>query len=249
MFDFDLQTRFMKSASDAMFEFTSAAFATVAHLQSETAKTIAEPAGQDAGSGFGVFAPWSWWANAGAATMPTPFNAMTSPLNSPLFQFPAALMSPQIAPMTEFWSAFMPKTSPNNPFGANPSLPFWPSASAPPAFDFGFSEMMQAYWGGSSKSGLAGFSWNPAFSWTIYQWPWTMMLISAGVPSAVATPTARCSAATMDAADAAREQMTRMFSAYRSDGGHATAQIIHMPAMMMAAMMPWTKPLLTPFLA
>jgi len=41
----------------------------------------------------------------------------------------------------------------------------------------------------------------------------------------------------MDAADAAREQMEKVYSTYRSDGGHAAAQIVALPWTMAASFM------------
>ena len=60
--------------------------------------------------------------------------------------------------------------------------------------------------------------------WSFYQTPLTAMMLSAGLPYTVAAPTARASTATMDAAEAAHQQIMNVFSAYRSDGGHGTAQ-------------------------
>ena len=57
------------------------------------------------------------------------------------------------------------------------------------------------------------------------------MIMSAGMPYKVASPSAKASTAAMDAAHAAHQQMDKIYSAYRSDGGHAAAQIV---------MMPWT---------
>ena len=65
--------------------------------------------------------------------------------------------------------------------------------------------------------------------WAVMQTPWTAMMVSAGMPYKVASPTAKASTSAMDAAHAARQQMDKMYSAYRSDGGHAAAQIVMMP--------------------
>ncbi len=70
----------------------------------------------------------------------------------------------------------------------------------------------------------------PAMSWSLYQGPMTMMLVGAGLPYAVAAPTARASAAALEAADAMRLQTIKTFSSFRTDGGHASAQIIDQPS-------------------
>lgn len=63
------------------------------------------------------------------------------------------------------------------------------------------------------------------------------MMMSAGLPFAVASPSAKAGTAAMDAADAARQQMENMYSAYRSDGGHAAAQIATLPWAFAASLM------------
>lgn len=222
--DFDLQMRFFKSTNDAFVEFASAALASVAHAQEQMAQLITEPGHASASAGINVFSPWSCWLDMSALMRQPPFGASAPQFGSEMFPF-SQMMMPPLAPITQFWSAFAPAPSFSNGFG-----------TAPQAFDFGVTDMMRTYFGA------------PAFSWTMYQWPWTMMLISAGMPQSVASPTARCSAATLDAVDAAREQMTKMFSAYRSEGGHASTQALQGPAMMMDAMMPWMKPFISPFI-
>ncbi len=57
-------------------------------------------------------------------------------------------------------------------------------------------------------------------------WPMAYAMMSAGVPRAVALPTAEANVAAMDAADAATASIDRAFSSYRSDSGFAVAQIV-----------------------
>ena len=57
-------------------------------------------------------------------------------------------------------------------------------------------------------------------------WPMAYAMMTAGVPRAVALPTAEANIAAMDAADAATASIDRAFSAYRSDSGFAVAQVI-----------------------
>jgi hypothetical protein len=76
----------------------------------------------------------------------------------------------------------------------------------------------------------------PTTPWSMYQSPLMAWMITSGVPASVAAPAARATTSAMDAADAARQQAAHLmstfenFSAYRSDGGHASAQIINWPS-------------------
>ena len=241
MLDFDLQMRFFKSASDAFVEFTSAAFASAAHIQDQITHSVSQPGQSSYDSGFNAFSPLSWWSAAIAQPSQSAFFSATPNFGPAFFQVPSAMMSP-MAPLAQFWSAFLPAPAPLTPAFGTQAFGLGGNG-----IDFGLNDMMRA-WGAPAVSWTQPFSWTPPFSWTMYQWPWTMMLISAGMPHAIASPTARGSAASLDAADAAREQMSRLFSAYRSDGGHASAQIVQSPAALMVTTMPWMQPFLTPFL-
>lgn len=98
------------------------------------------------------------------------------------------------------------------------------SASSPAPMDFvgmtnawAASPMfapMRAWWG------LFPLQGNPA------SWPMAYAMMTAGVPRAVALPTAEANVAAMDAADAATASIDRAFSSYRSDSGFAVAQVI-----------------------
>lgn len=105
-----------------------------------------------------------------------------------------------------------------NPFAAAFQYPS--KAFDPAHFSATMEGMVRAYWS------------MPAMPWSLCQMPMTAMFISAGIPYAVAAPAARASAAALDAADAARLQAIKAldaYSTYRSDGGHASAQIITWP--------------------
>lgn len=77
----------------------------------------------------------------------------------------------------------------------------------------------------------------PDLTWTYMQAPLTAMLMSSGLPYTVAAPSARASTCAMDAADAAREQMEKVYAAYRTDGGHAAAQLVMLPWTLAASFM------------
>lgn len=247
MWDFDLQMRFWKSSSDAMFGFAAATVAATAEWQDRAMCAVSESAQVRTSSGRAAaetspFDPMGWWAKllkASAAPMPfagLPYTGVAD-FGSPLFQF---------APAVPGWQNANPFAA-FNPFAAMTQA-FSPFARPAPTTGFGMPDMMsmaqnwQKMW--QPLSGTP-FSWTP-FSWTMYQWPMTAMLMSAGMPHSVAAPTAQASTASLDAFDAAREQAERIFSAYRSDGGHASAQVSISPVNTMLAFMPWLAPAFTP---
>lgn len=67
--------------------------------------------------------------------------------------------------------------------------------------------------------------------WTLSPaaWPMAFVMMSSGVPQSVAWPAAEANAAAVDAAQAATEAVEQAFSSYRSDGGHAVAQVVMLP--------------------
>ena len=118
-------------------------------------------------------------------------------------------------------------------------FPFWPmgfagNASTRRWANF-YGEAMTALgpngpYAQMAKTFAPYFPW-PVMTWAYMQTPLTAMFMSSGMPYTVAAPSAKASTCAMDAADAAREQMEKVYSAYRSDGGHAAAQLV---------MLPWT---------
>jgi hypothetical protein len=143
-----------------------------------------------------------------------PWMAAFEPVSNPWQMWPQtpshAAPTPFPVMMPDQMSAMMPWTG-----------MFWQTASA-----FGpNSQMMQMV-----KSMTPFWPW-PEMTWAYMQMPLTAMLVSSGMPYSVASPSAKASTAAMDAADAVREQMDKVYAAYRSDGGHAAAQI---------AVLPWT---------
>lgn len=73
-------------------------------------------------------------------------------------------------------------------------------------------------------------------------WPMAYWMMSGGMPKSVAWPMARGHAAAADAAMAATEAASTVFSSYRSEGGHAAAQIVMLPLQQSGALLannPW----------
>lgn len=76
-------------------------------------------------------------------------------------------------------------------------------------------------------------------------WPAAFAMMTAGVPSSVAWPTAEANAAALEAAEAATEEINNAFASYRSESGYAVIQIVP-PKKLMAALLvaPFGVPLL-----
>ena len=55
--------------------------------------------------------------------------------------------------------------------------------------------------------------------------PFRTVMVAIGVPRNVAWPIAEANAAAIEAVEIARKSLEEAFSTYRTDGGHATAQI------------------------
>lgn len=75
-------------------------------------------------------------------------------------------------------------------------------------------------------------------------WPMAFVMVANGMPQAVAVPAAEAHAAALDAAGIAADQLTRVYSVYRSESGYATAQVIAPPRRNAAAAT--TAPAATP---
>lgn len=221
MLDFDLQMRFWRSTQDAMFGFASAAIAATTTWQ-ENASRGYTPYRQPP-----PFNPMTWWtAFLPQSQFNTPFGFGGRDFGSPFFQFAPSMSSWPMAEMASPAALWNTMTC---------------AFAQPATANLAYADMFKNFWNWSQ-------AWQP-FPWTMYQYPMTAMLMSTGMPYAVAEPTARASAATFDAVDAARQQANNIFSAYRSDGGHAVAQLIHWPMAVMLALMPWLAPYLTNGLA
>jgi hypothetical protein len=64
-------------------------------------------------------------------------------------------------------------------------------------------------------------------------WPMAFMMMSQGVPQAVAWPTAEANAAVLDAAEIARRSIKQAFASYQSEGGHAAGGNVWPPTDML----------------
>ena len=223
MWDFDLQARYFMSSNDAWFGFAAATAAAVSEWQDQVVRTVTETEPENAAD---LFNPMTWWP----AFVPKP--GTQSPLAAGLSSFgmPQNPFLPGMAswPAANPWAAADPCQVLSSMFNA--------FAQPAPAPAFGLPSAMTMF-------GTWPQMWQP-FSWTMYQLPLTAMMMANGMPHSVASPAAQASTSTLDALDAAREQASRVFSAYRSEGGHATAQILDWPGLRLFAMLPWVAPFL-----
>jgi hypothetical protein len=67
-------------------------------------------------------------------------------------------------------------------------------------------------------------------------WPMAFMMMSSGVPHAIAWPTAEANAAVLDAADVARQSMQKVLASYQTEGGYAAGGNVWPPTSMLTLM-------------
>ncbi|MFN0219814.1 MAG: hypothetical protein ACKVP4_13485 [Hyphomicrobium sp.] len=201
MFDPDLQLRFMRSATDAFFEGAEAMMAASRSWQAALPGLggTRGPTAPVEPMPMEPFAAWSWaldlWRDHPAIKPAMPAQWPWLQSAAPKPTWPL-----QAFQMNSMWAM---NTSAASFGGMSP--PADPAAL--------WSSMMTSYWT------------LPAVSWSLYQGPLTMMLVTSGLPYAIAGPTARASTAALDAADALRLQTIQTFAAFRTDGGHAATQL------------------------
>lgn len=238
--DADLQIRFWRNFTDAMFHSTDAALAAAAAWQNEF---LAESQKKSRPASLPSVLPTANW--------PWPYSAMQS-------QFQPQARKPDAAAWPMMWWFMPPQpAAPANPYLASfaPSVPNTQYANALAPMTSMMSAMTpwaEMYWrtfamfspqspaAQMAKTFAPYFPW-PALTWSYMQTPLTAMLMSSGMPYAVASPSAKASTCAMDAADAAREQMEKVYASYRSDGGHAAAQLVTLPWSLAATFLSGSK--------
>lgn len=207
MLDPDLQKRFAQHCTDAAFGYsaaTTAAYGAFADQVLNFWSGVLQPEAPKPAPN-----PWPW-----ALPMPSlPKAAAPAPAN------PFAWMLPAL---------------PEPPAPKAPSLPTnpWEAMAA-------FAEAMSGTLSAMSATPvkpIAGPA-NPMTAWlTMFPfaapfgapfaapaaaWPMAMVMMSSGVPHAIAWPTAEANVAVLDAAEVARRSMKAAFASYQSEGGHA----------------------------
>jgi len=145
-----------------------------------------------------------WGGLAGAAVAATPAPTRRSTARS-WYRQPEPT-PPPMSPLFPFWS-WQPTPPPaHHQAFAMPGMPFAPST------DFPFNP-----WQAWAKFLPVQLS-TPA-------WPMAFAFMAGGMPAAAAWPTAEASAHVMEASRKATQGVEQMFASYRSEGGHALAQI------------------------
>lgn len=213
MYDVETHMRFVRSATDAWFNYASAAIAAFGAWQEHVSEQIkVEPVSPPKPPPTPYEQAWTWWSDVLFPVAEAPVKPKPADFGAPFFQFAPALQNVPVALDTS--TLFNPFNI--NPFNFNPfSALASPGALSGNPWAQSWMDMATAY----SRA-------MPQFSWTAFQGPMTAWLMAAGLPYAVAAPTARGNAATMDAALAARQNLDNIYSSFRTDGGHAIAPIL-----------------------
>lgn len=139
--------------------------------------------------------------------------------------------------------------------------PDQPRAGAAAPFNpFAFAPWTLAAAGSGQSFGSTGAASLPAFNpfavwmnaWPLQgnpvAWPMAFAMMGMGVSRSVAYPLAQANMAAMDAVKAAGDAVEEGFSSYRSDGGHASAQVRIQSGPTMAALMPLGLGAFVPFM-
>lgn len=135
----------------------------------------------------------------------------------------------------------MPPAPPEPPPSRMPSLPSNPwDAMAQ------FAEAMSGALSAMSRMPVKPLSTptNPMTAWLTTMpfasapaaWPMAFMMMSNGVPHAIAWPTAEANVAVLDAADVARQSITKVFASYQTESGHASGGNAWPPSSMLTLM-------------
>jgi hypothetical protein len=210
MLDPHLQERFARRCADAAFGYQAASTAAYAafseqvlNFWSDVLKTPREEAQH-----------WKWPvpSTAPQATA-APFNPFAA------FAFPW-MTPPQPkapAPPSNPWEAMLAFANAMTSAMVPPSASTSVGTATGNPFANAFANPMLAWW-----------SMFPTATQSA-AWPMACMMMSSGVPHAVAWPTAEANAAVMDAADAATQSIKQVMASYRTDGGHGTASVAVWP--------------------
>lgn len=152
-----------------------------------------------------------------------------------------------VGQMFDFWASMARSMSPEpepkswyrHPDGRSETAPAWPmwwgmpfapaANGARTGTPFGFAAMPTPAAAAKAWFDMFPLKGSPAC------WPMAYSMMSIGVPRAVAYPTAEANVAVIEAAETAKQQMTKSFASYRSSGGHATAQIVFADQLVLAA--------------
>jgi hypothetical protein len=201
MLDPDLQQRFTRGCTDAAFGYSAASTAAYAAFADQVMNFWS-----------GVLQPprrepeiWRWPVPMAPTPALAPF-AMPFAWALPQAPVPAPLPANPWEAMTAFASAM------SSALGAM-------SAPAPKSLANPFAMPVTNPMANPMSAWLAMFP----FASPPSAWPMAFMMMSSGVPHAVAWPTAKANAAVLDAAGAATQSIRKVFASYQTEGGHAAS--------------------------
>ena len=200
MLDPDLHQRFTRRCADAALGYSAASTAAYAAMAEQVLNFWSEMLQPPASKPQPPQQLWHWPVPMG----PTPPAASTSLFNPFAWMLPPA-PAPAPAPLpTNPWEAMSVfAQAMSDALSAMSAAPVRPVANA-------------------ANPMAAWLTLNP-FAAPASAWPMAFMMMSSGVPHAVAWPTAEANAAVLDAADAATRSIKKVFASYQTDGGHATS--------------------------
>jgi hypothetical protein len=197
VFDFELHARFMRSATDAFFEFNRASLAATEAWQRQLSQPAPRASFQSLGAGPRTFDPPAFtFAASNLQSFIQPY--MAPAIGGTPFNMPATP-----ADVLDFWTK---------------AWGLWFDAVAAMAPPQNFFKATSATTPGTT------FGWpNAIMPWSFLQGPMAGWMMMAGMPPSVAGPAARGSASAMDAAEAARQHLALIFSSFQTAGGHGSA--------------------------
>lgn len=197
MLDPELQQRFARQCADAAFGYSAAGTAACAAFADQVlgfwSSVLQPPAPPKPKSELELFR----WPMPAVPAQPAPFNPFAWMLPPPP---PAPPKTPSLP--TNPWEAMAQFAEVmGNAMSAMSPTPVKPAPSP--------ANPMAAW--------IAAMPFTPPTA----AWPMAFMMMSSGVPHAVAWPTAEANAAVLDAAETARRSMKQAFASYQTESGHA----------------------------
>jgi len=220
MLDPELQQRFTRQCAEAAFGYSAASTAAYAAFADQVLNfwsSMLQPAPQPRRDATPAL--WQWPV---PLSPPTPRKSATQASSFPVINpFMWALPEP------------VPPTAPKAP--SLPTNPWEAMAQFADVMSGALTAMTSTPVKPATTKADPMSAWLTAFPFTppTAAWPMAFMMISQGVPHAVAWPTAEANAAVMDAAETARRSIKQAFASYQSEGGHAAGGGIWPPMEML----------------
>jgi len=215
VFDFALHFRFLQKATEAFFEMSQASVAATVAWQSRLHDEMTLESQQTA-TAFSLWPMWigDWTPAKGTAAVWSGYSVE-----------PWHAAASSLSPWQNWFEIWAPAKSSLGSRSADPMQAWYAAASA--WQNLASPNAMAAF--GAGAQGWPAAATQAIWSvtpWSFYQGPLMAMMLSCGVPYAVAAPTARASTSAMDAADAACTQWRLIFgnSECKKGGSNLTAR-------------------------